>query len=348
MKYRYAALAEEIRGRIQAGVYQRGDRIPGEKVLAAEFGVSRSTVKSAVRLLESEDVLECRPAGGSFVLRRPASGLSIAYIHPNLSDPFNGRMVQAFNAAIETEKGQLTLVEAGTEPFDSRLVDQLRRLKAQGVQAAAVTTQSEQSWQEIRAVGLPVVWLFTETLPEGMDWDSVDVDHEHGIFQLLTHLEARGVKTVGYVSGRTGGRQDDARYRAFEKYLVNSRMRSESHWLQMVEVEGEKGGQAAMERLLSSGRPLPEAVVCYDDWNAIGLISTALEQGVQVPEQLKVTGFDDLLLARYVQVPITPVHSPREAVVEEALKIIRTRLATPSGPAVKSVFQCELKVRASA
>ncbi len=72
----YTELAEELRGRILSGALQAGDRLPVEPELSAQYGVSRSTVREALRVLSSQNLVTTTRgvSGGSFV------------VHPGVDD----------------------------------------------------------------------------------------------------------------------------------------------------------------------------------------------------------------------------------------------------------------------
>ena len=64
-------VANRIVEKIRQDSFAPGSRLPSEFELAEEFGVSRGTVREAVKLLVSKDVLEIRPAKGTFVRENP-------------------------------------------------------------------------------------------------------------------------------------------------------------------------------------------------------------------------------------------------------------------------------------
>jgi DNA-binding transcriptional regulator YhcF (GntR family) len=68
-------IASELRSRIASGIYQEGQLLPSESMLAQEFGVSRGTVRVALRLLESDDLVKTRPGKGRFVRAGNVGGL---------------------------------------------------------------------------------------------------------------------------------------------------------------------------------------------------------------------------------------------------------------------------------
>ena len=64
-------VANKIVDLIQQEAYEPGSRIPSEFELADAFGVGRGTVREAVKILVSRNVLEIRPAKGTFVRENP-------------------------------------------------------------------------------------------------------------------------------------------------------------------------------------------------------------------------------------------------------------------------------------
>lgn len=67
----YAQIAEALRHTIQQKVYQVGDRIPTESQLAAQFGVNRHTIRSAIALLRDEGIVRVEQGRGTFVISAP-------------------------------------------------------------------------------------------------------------------------------------------------------------------------------------------------------------------------------------------------------------------------------------
>jgi DNA-binding transcriptional MocR family regulator len=71
MAHRYQELAEEFIHKIEKGLYQSGDKLPGIRTLSTERALSMITVVSAYRRLEEQGYLEARPRSGYFVRQRP-------------------------------------------------------------------------------------------------------------------------------------------------------------------------------------------------------------------------------------------------------------------------------------
>jgi GntR family transcriptional regulator len=67
----YLQLAEILRGRIEAGEWRPGERIPTESELVEEFELARSTVRRSIRVLRDAGLVETVPQRGTYVSRRP-------------------------------------------------------------------------------------------------------------------------------------------------------------------------------------------------------------------------------------------------------------------------------------
>lgn len=63
----YEKIVDQIRGLIQAGKLKPGDRLPGERELAESLGCSRTSLREAFRVLESEGLIISKPGGGRFI-----------------------------------------------------------------------------------------------------------------------------------------------------------------------------------------------------------------------------------------------------------------------------------------
>ena len=107
-------------------------------------------------------------------------------------------------------------------------------------------------------------------------------------------------------------------------------------YLQLVENALEEGYQA-MTRLLALNEP-PTAVFAADDNMAIGAMKAAAENGVAVPADLSIVGFDDIKIAGYLHPALTTVHQPYEEIackaVELLLEMIRDRAIPQPAPHV--------------
>ncbi len=96
----------------------------------------------------------------------------------------------------------------------------------------------------------------------------------------------------------------------------------------------EEGGERAMLNLLAKGLPIT-AVVAYNDAMAAGAISVLADNGLKVPEEVSVVGFDDIIYARYLRPKLSTMRYPVELMAAQAAKLA-LQLAAGESEAVQS------------
>jgi DNA-binding LacI/PurR family transcriptional regulator len=164
---------------------------------------------------------------------------------------------------------------------------------------------------------LPAVALWQGSHP--MAIPSVSVDNRAGIRAVLDHLTSLGHRRIAFVGGRRLGDIKE-REEAYVEYLEQMGAPPPDGYLQHGSNEL-AAGAAALERLLDRPDP-PTAVVASSDVLAIGLLHAAQARGLRVPDQLSVTGFDDIAMAEFSVPSLTTVRMPVREMVEKAIQMV--------------------------
>ena len=195
--------------------------------------------------------------------------------------------------------------------------------------------------EDLAGARAPVVALWQGSRPAEIP--SVSVDNRAGIRAVLDHLEELGHDRIAFIGGHQLG---DIRERehAFTGYLAERSGPVRDGYIQKGSNEFE-GGVQALNRLLDLPDP-PTAVVCSTDVLAIGALHAAHERGAWVPEQLSITGFDDIPVAAFSVPSLTTVRMPVREMVEQAVAMVLDAPA-PDGAGSSPVLQASLVVRAS-
>lgn len=176
---------------------------------------------------------------------------------------------------------------------------------------------------------------------------TVRVDNEQAMRSLAEHfVEVHHVRRVGFVSGHEGSPDSVARASAFKDAI-------EERGVTLADVDILKsdwtsaGGESAMRARLARDEPLPEVFACANDQTAVGVIYALHAAGVRVPEDILVTGFDDITLTRYFKPPLTTIRQSGSLLGEVAVDALVATLDN-SEPAERTiVLPTELVVRES-
>ncbi len=172
----------------------------------------------------------------------------------------------------------------------------------------------------------------------------VGCDNVAGGRAVTEHLIARGRRDIAFIGAATSSSPEFLdRYRGYAAALADSGI-VKSLTLQVDAINTEQDGHEATVRLLARGAPF-DAIMAASDLIAIGAIRALKEAGVRVPDQIAVTGFDDILAAGFAAPSLTTVaqdsRAAGEALVDVLLGLIRNE------PQASVILPARLVVRQS-
>jgi LacI family transcriptional regulator len=190
---------------------------------------------------------------------------------------------------------------------------------------------------------VPIVTLAGSPTPAAIN---VRCDNESGIRALVRHLAIdHGYRSLGYVTGRADSPDNRTRARAFETAAVaaGADVDTGPAWQGNYSAAG---GANVIESLLDAGRKLPRAILCANDQTALGVIHALGQRGIKVPQDVAITGFDDVPVARHMHPPLTTVRQPMQELGATAFDVLYSRIKTGGGKA-DTVLPVEFVVRES-
>ncbi|WP_374720304.1 catabolite control protein A [Parageobacillus toebii] len=166
----------------------------------------------------------------------------------------------------------------------------------------------------------PVPIVLAATIEPNNTIPSVNIDYEQASFEAVTYLVEKGNKRVAYVTGPT----DDP---INQKKLAGYRRALEMHGIAYDEelvIEGDNSydsGIEAYEKIAELAEK-PTAVFAGTDEMALGIIHSAQDHGVRIPDQLEVVGFDNTRLATMVRPRLTTVVQPMYDIGAVAMRLL--------------------------
>lgn len=294
------------------------ERPTGVREVAALAGVSLGTVSNVLNGSESvgpeirqrvEDAiitLGFVPSRAAGQLRSRKSGL-IGVLVPDVGNPFWAKVLRGVETVVDAAK--LTMVVASTRQDEARQTHLLRVLDSQGVDgliiAPIVAPNGELAPFEDRRFG--VVTLERETPASSSAW--VSLDNVEGARLAMAHLLDQGHRRIAIVNGsRTVSWCAERRNGA--ALAVEAAGLSPEEVLLDIEVpdltvdEGTKAMRCLLERADVT------AVMCVNDMLALGALLELQAQGVKVPQEMALVGYDDADFAPALDPPLTTVHQP--------------------------------------
>ena len=230
---------------------------------------------------------------------------------------------------------------------DSRERQYLELLHEQRVEGILITPVDAENPQFAELVnrGTPVVLVDRET--QNGSHCSVAVDDVLGGELAVTHLIETGHTRIAMVGGPLSIQQVRDRHEGALRALAQAGLPPESLTLLETKDLQVAEGRGAGERL--AGLPAarrPTAAFCANDLLALGLLQSMTQQGLNVPDDLAVVGYDDIEFAAAAAVPLTSVRQPREQLGRTAAQLLLEE-NDPDHEHRQVKFQPELVVRAS-
>ncbi|MET8765235.1 LacI family DNA-binding transcriptional regulator [Lentzea sp. NPDC004782] len=270
---------------------------------------------------------------------RAGSSRVIAYVVLDAANPFFTDVARGVEDA--AREAGLALFLCNSASDDGREREYLELLHEQRVEGILITPVDA---ERLTDRGTPVVLVDRES---NGTYCSVAVDDVLGGELAVTHLIENGHRRIAMIGGPLSIQQVRDRREGAVRALANAGLPADA--LTFLETRGLQvaEGRGAGERLV--GLPAsrrPTAAFCANDLLALGLLQSMTQQGLKVPGDLAVVGYDDIEFAAAAAVPLTSVRQPREQLGRTAATLLLAE-NEPDHEHRHVKFQPELVVRAS-
>jgi LacI family transcriptional regulator len=177
--------------------------------------------------------------------------------------------------------------------------------------------------------------------PRQQDVSFVDVLNREAAQEAVTHLLDHGCRRIAMIGGMRNMIASIDRYAGYVTALQQAGLLPDPALV----VDGgfsEIGAYRAMQELLPHR---PDAVFAASDVMALGALRVLQEQGIQVPDDMAVVGFDGLDLGAVSQPPLTSMFQPIADLGRAAVGVLLERIAHPEAPAIHRLLGTQLLIR---
>jgi LacI family transcriptional regulator len=328
---------------------------PTIRDVAAAAGVSLGTVSNYLnrpnsvaaatraRIRTAIDSLGfVRNAGAAMI--RSGRARTIGLVVLDVSNPFFTELARGAEEAAREHQTLIILCNSDEDPEkEQRYLEVLEEQRVLGVLISAVDGETTKvDW--LRQRGTSVV-LIESARP---NFCSVRTDDVGGGEMAADHLMSLGHRVLVYATASLGVRQYQERLAGIRRAMKRRGLPDSA--LTVVE-EGVKGntadGRAAAERILEQKIP-GTGILCGNDLIAIGLSAALMREGVRIPQDVSVVGYDDIELAQHGPLALTTVSQPKQNMGRTATQLLIEESEAGSRHAHQQiVFQPELVVRES-
>ncbi len=218
-----------------------------------------------------------------------------AMLHSHL-----GGILGAFKSYVEYRGYDVLFVNTKSNKNNHTYYEHCRYRSLDGILIAIGDIQKDEEVKKLEeVVNSEIPKVSIETLYE----NSVTVlsDNYNGAKKAMDYLFFLGHRKIGYVDIKYSGSACGERYRAYKEFLQDNNLKFDEEKVYLANGFKKEDGKATAKEILKKGfKNLPTAIFAICDEIAIGIIEGFRENGVRVPEDISIIGFDDIKVSEYV------------------------------------------------
>lgn len=260
----------------------------------------------------------------------------------------------------------------GDTPFFSQVTEGIEQAcKAQGYELqityfyenqdidAQIQTLSEKNCQGILLLGtemdvdcfppfskIKVPMVILDTYFEELECDSVLINNVQGAYRATNYLIEKGMDTVGYLRSSYPIGNFAERAEGYYKALRHHHLPTSHPYVHHLTPSME-GAYHDMIKILKDNKTFAQAYFADNDLIAAGAMRALKEQGVRIPEEVSIIGFDDMPICDILEPPLTTMDVPKKRLGELAMKQLDQKIHQETKGTVKIELSVKLHERNS-
>ena len=310
------------------------------KDIAKKAGVSHSTVSRALhgnpliseetkqRIQQIAVELGYLPSAAARTLKTNRSQV-LGVVLSSIDDPFFSEILQGIEEITQSSGYSLFIAAAHRDPKREReIVQAMVEHHADGVIICSTSFSEERSRQFLQ-YGVPMVVVNNQAVEDFRY--SIYHDDIDGSRQVTRHLIGLGHTRIAYIGNSASGRTTLDRLTGFRQEMGAAGLAVPAPYVYEALGGGTEDGISVAKHFLSLPER-PTALVCYNDMLAMGVMKGLQQAGLRVPEDISITGFDNIVFSAYTNPPLTTLDQPKRFIGAEAARLLLELLDTPSSP----------------
>lgn len=342
MPHLFTDIAEEVRRRVQAGLYPPAEPLPPERTLCEELGIHRSTLRRAIAQLEDEGIIRRSPGKRPCPIAPPPplEGSIGCFVGEN-DDPFTRSIIPDGIVEVLGERGtRLSLVWSSDRPFrhGHPLPADIHALTGLVLWPPGVTNV-----EVLRMLRPSMPTVIVDAPVSGFESDFVGFDDEQAGYAAARHLYEQGHRRIAFVGSL---RIVTARHRqlGFLRFLREVGLAPITGYepLGMIEQLSSPVVDAFLQDLRAT------AFLCENDHTAAKIVHDLNRRGLRVPDDVALMGFGGSHLVLLDAIGLTTMEQPFADLGREAARMLLDRLeGRYTGPAREVRLPMKLAPRSS-
>ena len=354
---KYKQLVETLKGNILSGKYGNTNPFPSVRSLIRRHGLSNTTVLRALDELVKQGLIFRKQGAGTFVAGR-ATARKIGLIVPGIAvTNFFKPIMSEINRLAHEADYELHFGEVWSgvrEERTAQAMELAERFVAENFAGVIYEPLTGPAGDAVNPVILemfernkiPVVLLDCDIVPfpERSRWDVVGVNDIEAGARIAKHLISAGARNIHFLVGKIGPNTYRNRIDGAELALKSAGVRMSGSGNVL---HAEPDDLKSLKRYLKRQKTPPDAFICSNDAIAAMFKKTLEAAGLNVPQDVMLTGFADLPVASLMTPTLTTVHQNRELLARTAFRRLMDRIREPDIPPCDIFIPSNIVVRES-
>lgn len=230
-----------------------------------------------------------------------------------LEHPFFGSIIQAFKNAIEEQGYEMVFIPKKLGDQEQTYLQWARNKNVDGV---LILTGDKNDKEILELIRSDILCVSTDIVMDGLT--SIVSDDQQGIKAMVNHFINQGHQRIAAMSGSLFSRAYQQRAETFRDTLNLKGLDYNDTSLCVSEAYGYDAYYATARTWIQSWTVQPTAILAFSDDIAMALIHALREEGLRVPEDIVVSGYDDIHFARLFSPSITTIRQNKHGIAKMA------------------------------
>jgi LacI family transcriptional regulator len=280
------------------------------------------------------------------------NSMTIGVIVPSITNPFYSSIVLGIEEIARSRGYHVLLCNSHRSPeLEEEYVKTLFEKQVKGLIISSISS-NENLLGGLVQKGLNLVALDQSIY--GLDSTQVHYDYKKGGYMATKYLIEKGHKKIAFVSSPLSRPSRQSVYQGYNDALKEFGIVEESSWVQVATREEEmsdknyefNNGKELTQNLLN-GSKLPTAIFACNDMTAFGVMNELTSEGIKIPDEIAVVGFDNIEFSQMVTPPLTTIQQPDYEMGILACNLLLDQLNGKTTESIEIMLKPKIVVRSS-
>ncbi len=259
-----------------------------------------------------------------------------------LTHPFFSELLNEFKVEVEKNGYDIFLIGNKIGKYVKSYAEHIRQKSVDGVVILSSSPEYD-DLKELIECDKPKVFMQNSIENQTCFYSN----NRKAIFDIMSHLYDEGHREIAFISGDASTDDGYNRLVGYKKSLEKLGLQYKDDYVKYGETYSYQEGKNCAIDYFNMGDKMPTAIVCASDTLAVGCLRTLLDLGVDVPNRVSITGFDNITLSTFISPALTTVNQNKKELAKRATNWLVNAIETKDLTPIHEIVDCDVVYRKS-